>query len=149
MNTQNLSTLQVFQSLSRKCKSHFLQSWPKEFVRFLCECIVYLLKAFFWVFLCKSWGLFATKWLPSECCDKNWQNESENNKFLELQRLLPNMESTYIYGNVRVIRSELIETVGIFHKWKYCHKRRSHIIRLTINTSLLFPKNFISLFSPK
>ena len=25
MNTQNLSTPQVFQSLSRKCKSHFLQ----------------------------------------------------------------------------------------------------------------------------
>ena len=30
MNTQNLSTLQVFQSLSRKCKSHFLQSCPKR-----------------------------------------------------------------------------------------------------------------------
>ena len=37
MNTQNLSTLQVFQSLSRKCKSHFLQSCPKGFIRFLCE----------------------------------------------------------------------------------------------------------------
>ena len=44
MNTQNLSTLQVFQSLSRKCKSHFLQSYPKEFIRFLCECIRNLLK---------------------------------------------------------------------------------------------------------
>ena len=44
MNTQNLSTLQVFQSLSRKGKSHFLQSCPKEFLRFLCECIVNLLK---------------------------------------------------------------------------------------------------------
>ena len=44
MNTQNLSTLQVFQSLSRKCKSHFLQSCPKKFIRFLCECIVNLLK---------------------------------------------------------------------------------------------------------
>ena len=44
MNTQNPSTLQVFQSLSRKCKSHFLQSWPKDFIRFLCECIVDLLK---------------------------------------------------------------------------------------------------------
>ena len=43
-DTQNLSTLQVFQSLSRKCKSHFLQSCPKEFIRFLCECIVNLLK---------------------------------------------------------------------------------------------------------
>ena len=44
MNTQNLCTLQVFQSLSRKCKSHFLQSCPQEFIRFLCECIVNLLK---------------------------------------------------------------------------------------------------------
>ena len=44
MNTQNISTLQVFQLLSRKCKSHFLQSGPKEFIRFLCECIVNLLK---------------------------------------------------------------------------------------------------------
>ena len=35
---------QVFQSLSHKCKSHFLQSCPKEFIRFLCECIVNLLK---------------------------------------------------------------------------------------------------------
>ena len=33
MNTQNLSTLEMFQSLSRKCKSHFLQSCPKEFIR--------------------------------------------------------------------------------------------------------------------
>ena len=41
---KNLSTLQVFQSLSRKCKSHFLQSCPKEFILFLCECIVNLLK---------------------------------------------------------------------------------------------------------
>ena len=40
----NLSTLQVFQLLSRKCKSHFLQSCPKELIRFLCECIVNLLK---------------------------------------------------------------------------------------------------------
>ena len=44
MNTQNLSTLQVFQLLSRKCKSHSLQSCPKEFIRFLCECIVNLLE---------------------------------------------------------------------------------------------------------
>ena len=44
MNTQNLSTHQVFQTLSRKCKSHFLQSCPKEFIQFLCECIVNLLK---------------------------------------------------------------------------------------------------------
>ena len=44
MNTQNLSTLQVFQLLSRKCKSHFLQSCPKELIRFLCECIVNQIK---------------------------------------------------------------------------------------------------------
>ena len=47
MNTQNLSTHQVFQSLSRKCKSHFLQSCPKEFIRFLCECVVNILKGNF------------------------------------------------------------------------------------------------------
>ena len=44
MNTQNVSTLQLFQSLSRKCKCHFLQSCLKEFFRYLCECIVNLLK---------------------------------------------------------------------------------------------------------
>ena len=44
MNTQNFSTLQVFQSLSRKCKSHFLQSYPKDFIRFLRECTVNLFK---------------------------------------------------------------------------------------------------------
>ena len=44
LNTQNLSTLQVFQSFSHKCKSLLLQSCPKEFIRFLCECIVNLLK---------------------------------------------------------------------------------------------------------
>ena len=44
MNTQNLSTLQVFQSFSHKCKGLFLQSCPKEFIRFLCECIINLLK---------------------------------------------------------------------------------------------------------
>ena len=44
MNTQNLSTLQVFQSFSHKCKSLFLQSCPEEFIQFLCECIINLLK---------------------------------------------------------------------------------------------------------
>ena len=44
MITQNLSTLQVFQSYSHKCKSPFLQSCPKEFIRFLCKCIKNLLK---------------------------------------------------------------------------------------------------------
>ena len=40
MNTQNFSTLQVFQSFSHKCKSLFLKSCPKEFIRFLFEGIV-------------------------------------------------------------------------------------------------------------
>ena len=44
MNTQNVSTLQVFQSISHKCKKVFLQCCPKEFIRFLCECIINLLK---------------------------------------------------------------------------------------------------------
>ena len=44
MNAQNLSTHQVLQLLSRKHKNHFRQSCPKEFIRFLCECIVNLLK---------------------------------------------------------------------------------------------------------
>ena len=44
MNRQNLSTLQVFQSFSHKSKSLFLQSCPKDFIRFLCECIINLLK---------------------------------------------------------------------------------------------------------
>ena len=44
MNTQNVSTLEVFQPFSHKCKNIFLQSCPKEFVRFLCECIINLLK---------------------------------------------------------------------------------------------------------
>ena len=39
MNTQNLSTLQVFQSSSHKFKSLFPQSCPKEFIRFLFECL--------------------------------------------------------------------------------------------------------------
>ena len=44
MNTQNHSTLQVFQSFSRKLKSLLLQSCPKKLLRFLCEWIVNLLK---------------------------------------------------------------------------------------------------------
>ena len=39
-----LSTPQMFQSFSHKCKSLFLQSCPKDFIRFLCECIINLLK---------------------------------------------------------------------------------------------------------
>ena len=44
MNTKNLSTLQVFQSFSHKCKNLFLQSCPIEFIRFLCEYIINLFK---------------------------------------------------------------------------------------------------------
>ena len=43
-NAQNLCTLQVFQSFSDKCINLFLPSCPKEFIRFLCECIINLLK---------------------------------------------------------------------------------------------------------
>ena len=44
MNTPNLSILQVFQSFSHKFKRLFLQSCPKGIIRFLCECIIILLK---------------------------------------------------------------------------------------------------------
>ena len=44
MNTQNLSTLQVFQSFSHNCKNRSLQSCPKKFIPFLCEFIINLLK---------------------------------------------------------------------------------------------------------
>ena len=44
MNTQKLSTLRVFQSISNKYKSLFLQSRPKQFISFLRECVVNLLK---------------------------------------------------------------------------------------------------------
>ena len=52
-----------------------------------------------------------------------------------------------MYVNVLVMHSELIEKVRIFHKWKYSHKRRSYLIKLTLNTSLFFPKNITSFFS--
>ena len=44
MNTQNLSTLQMFHWFSHKFKNLSLQSRPKEFIRFLCECIKNLLE---------------------------------------------------------------------------------------------------------
>ena len=44
MNTQNLSTLQVIQSLSHKCQNLFFQSCPNEFIHFLCECMINLVK---------------------------------------------------------------------------------------------------------
>ena len=43
-NTQNLSTLQVFQWFSHECKSFILQPCPKEFIRFLCKYMVIFLK---------------------------------------------------------------------------------------------------------
>ena len=43
MTIQNLSILQAFQHFSPKCKIQFLQNSPKEFIRFLSECIVNLL----------------------------------------------------------------------------------------------------------
>ena len=44
MNTQSPSTLQVLESFSHKCRKFFLQSYPKRFIRFLCERIINLLK---------------------------------------------------------------------------------------------------------
>ena len=44
VNTHYLSTLQVFQSFFHSCKNHLLQSCPKEFLWFFCECMVNLLK---------------------------------------------------------------------------------------------------------
>ena len=44
ISAQNFSILHAFQSFSRKCKIHFLQSCPKDFIRFLSECIVNILK---------------------------------------------------------------------------------------------------------
>ena len=46
-HTKSLSlslSLQVFQPFSHKCKNLFLQSCPKDVVRFLCDCIINLLK---------------------------------------------------------------------------------------------------------
>ena len=44
MNTLNLSTLQAFPHFSLACKVQFLKICPKEFIRFLRECIVNLLQ---------------------------------------------------------------------------------------------------------
>ena len=67
------------------------------------------------------------------------------------------MENTHIYGNVIRLRlptavaplhSQSTEIVGVFHKWKSSHKRKSCLIRLTINTSLFIYKNhYFNLFS--
>ena len=67
------------------------------------------------------------------------------------------MEITHINGNVILLRfptavtplhSHLNEMVGKFHKWKSCHKGKSSLIRLTINTNFFISKNHcFSLFS--
>ena len=67
------------------------------------------------------------------------------------------MEISYRYGNVILLRfptavtplhSQSTEMVGIFHKWKTCHERKSCLIRLTINTNFFISKNqYFSLFS--
>ena len=67
------------------------------------------------------------------------------------------MEITYIYGNVLRLRlptavaplhSQSTELVGIFHKWKGSHKKKSCLIRLNINTNLFISKShFLILFS--
>ena len=65
------------------------------------------------------------------------------------------MEITYIYANGLLLRfptavtplhSQSTEIVGIFHKWKNCHKMKSCLIRLTINTNFFSSKNLY--FSP-
>ena len=66
------------------------------------------------------------------------------------------MEITYIYGNVLVDlpyaygslpHLQLTEMVGIFHKSKIPHKRKSCLIRLTIPTSFFSKTPFFTLFS--
>ena len=67
------------------------------------------------------------------------------------------MENTYINGKVILLRfrtavtplhSQSTEMVGIFPKWKSCHRRKSCLIRLTTKTNLFISKNhFFSLFS--
>ena len=78
-------------------------------------------------------------------------------EFFELQRLFPNVEITYIYGNVLRLRlptavaplhSQSFELVGIFRKWKSSHKRKSCLTRLIITTSLFISNNhYFTLFS--
>ena len=67
------------------------------------------------------------------------------------------MEYTHINGKVILLRfptavtplhSQSTEMVGIFHKWKSFHKRKSCLIRLTIITNLFISKNhYFSLFA--
>ena len=49
---------------------------------------------------------------------------------------------------VAPLHSQPTEKVGTFHKWKSSRKRKSFLIRLTINTSLFNSKNhYFTLFS--
>ena len=67
------------------------------------------------------------------------------------------MELTYIYGNVLCLRlrtavaplhSQSTEKVGTFHNWKSSRKRKSCLVRLTMNTTLFISKNhYFTLFS--
>ena len=67
------------------------------------------------------------------------------------------MEITYIYLIVLRLRlptavarlhSQSTEVVGIFHKWKSLHKRKSCLIRLTLNANLFTSKNhYFTFFS--
>lgn len=43
-NILNAHTLWVFQTFSHRFKKHYLQKCPKEFIRFLCECIFNLVE---------------------------------------------------------------------------------------------------------
>ena len=74
-----------------------------------------------------------------------------------ITKTVTNMELTYIYGNVLRLRlpttvaplhSQSNELVGKVHKWKSSHKRKSCLIRLTLNTNLFISKNlYFTLFS--
>ena len=44
INAQNYYTLKLFRNLNKKFQPAFLLHCPKEFIRFLCECIVNLIK---------------------------------------------------------------------------------------------------------
>ena len=69
------------------------------------------------------------------------------------------MEVTHIYENVlrlllptaaAPLHTQSTEMVGTFHKWKSSHKRKSCLIRLTINTKLFISKShYFTLLSRK
>ena len=58
------------------------------------------------------------------------------------------MEVTYMYENALVMHSKSVEMVGISSKWKISRKRKSCLIKFTMNTSLFFARNhYYTLFS--